>query len=328
MQLFSWDRQFLHRVCLLAAAAHTPPKNLGRRLEPLWGALLACGEEEVASAIFLPGDPVDAVARLKTPAPAEATLYLTLEPNARFDRLPPVTESIRRLGVKRVVIGMLDPAQRIRGEGKSTLERMGIEVVVADGEEARLAQELLEDYEKWLNKGLAVLRARVELKTVPSGSLNLQVATEGKGKKADAVLYRAGKVAEAVGAWQVVLDPESKERPADNRILYQPTESAGVRALPFLNGEPDLGALLRDLASLGILSVELGADPLLFRQALRSGLVDSVLAQFPESAGGRALSLVEKVQLFEGGDPMDLRLGGARLLDGEKRYLEARVELC
>lgn len=333
------DRVFLNRACELARAARVPPKKLGVRVEPVWAALVANGETEIASAAFSPGDPEDAVKVLIGPAAGmlgeSSTLYLTLEPKAGFDRLPPVTESIRRLGVKRVVVGTQDPAHRYKGEGTLTLERMGIEVVLADGEEARLAQHLLEDYSRWLTRGLAVLRARVQLHALPDGGdLNLSLTEESRlpANRSDAVLCMAGKKVNAGGAWLVVLDSEAWERPSEKTILYQGEESAmvpGARKLPFRDGAPDLGALLRDLASLGIISVELSGDASLFRQALASGLIESVLAQFPESTDSlHALSRIARVQMTDGGEPVELRLGGARLVDGQKRCLEANVELC
>ena len=237
--------------------------------------------------------------------------------------------------MKRVVVGTLDPAQRYRGEGTLTLERMGIEVVLADGEEARLAQHLLEDYSRWLNRGLSVLRARVQLHSLPGGGdLNLSMGEEARlpVNRSDAVLCMAGKKVAPGDSWLVVLDPEAWERPAEKTILYQGEDSAmvpGARKLAFRDGVPDLGALLRDLGSLGILSVELSGDAGLFRQALASGLIESVLAQFTESSDSlRALSLADRVHMTDGGDLVELRLGGARLVDEQKRCLEANVELC
>lgn len=330
------DRPLLVRACELASGVRRPPRKLGNRVEPVWSAVLASGEKELASAVFLPGDTDDAVKRLlETYQPVDhsqedVTLFLTLEPKAGFDRLPPVTESIRRLGVKRVVVGALDPAQRYRGEGSGTLERMGIEVVLADGEEARLAQQLLEDYSKFLSRGLSVVRARVQLQTVPDGIFDLKLAEEANPAAlvADAILCVAGKKVDTKDAWRVILDPENWERPADRTILYQSAESAlpGARTLAFKDGKPDLGALLRDLASLGIMSVELCGDATLFRQALEAGLIDSVLAQFPESGDGVwALPHVDRVRLNEGGEILELKLGGARLLDSQKNSLEAQI---
>jgi pyrimidine deaminase RibD-like protein len=322
--LNDFDRPHLTRAAELARSVRKPPRKLGLRVEPVWAAVLATGEREIASAAYRPGDTQDAIQPLLGQAEEGSTLYLTLEPKAGFDRLPPVTETIRRLGVKRVVLGTLDPSHRYRGEGQLTLERMGIEVVIADGEEARLAQQILDDYSKWL-RGVAVLSARVELKAVPDSLAQLKVADSAEVSRADAVLCTAGKTVNAGDSWLVVLDPQGWERPSEKKILYQSAEGlmvAGARKLPFRDGMPDLGALLRDLAALGIMSVELCGDTQLFRQALSAGLVDSVLAQFPGDSSW-VISQVDRVRLAD--EDLELRLGDARLLD--KQSLEARVAL-
>jgi|GEM_PF-6347252 len=327
------DRRFLMQAYKQAQEAARPPRRLGQRPEPAWSALLADGENGISSAIFSPGDQEDAVKKLlpgfdvsKHP---NATLYLTLEPKAGFDRLPPVTESVRRLGVNRVVIGTLDPAQRYRGEGSRTLEQGGVEVILADGEEARCCQYLIEDYSKWLSRGLAVLRAQVELAAEEDGSFDLKFNTTPRDLRTDALLCRAGGQRSVGEVWRVVLDPEGWERPAEQNILYQvspPVPGPGVRLLPMRDGVPDLGALLRDLGSLGFLSAELAGDPELFRLALRSGLIDSVMARFTqEDESLKALSHSGRVHMKDGGEPLDLKLNGARLVGGQ---LEARVELC
>ncbi len=327
------DRPFLLKAFEKAREASRPPQQLGLSPEPSWAAVVAANGQEIVSSAFSPGDAEDAVRKIlgkfEHIAHPEATLYLTLEPKAGFNRLPPVTESVRRLGVKRVVIGTLDPAQRYRGEGSRTLEQTGIEVVLADGEEARCCQHLLDDYAKWLQKGLAVLRAQVELASEPDGRLDLRFSG-ARALRADALICRAGgQKPETSDAWRVVIDPEGWERPADRTILYQtnpPKPGSGVRLLPLREGQPDLGAILRDLGSLGFLSAELAGDPDLFRLALRSNLIDSVTAHFSEENDSvRALSQLGRVTVSEGGDPLEIKLNGARLVGSE---LEARVELC
>ncbi|MGE3262610.1 MAG: hypothetical protein AB7K68_12585 [Bacteriovoracia bacterium] len=328
------DRVLLAQACRALEGARRPPERLTDQVEASWCALLAEGARSIGVEVFSGGDREDAVSRLveKAGEAKEPTLYLTLEPKATFARLPPVTESIRRLGVKRVVIGCLDPAQKLRGEGTTTLERMGVEVVLADGEEARLAQTLLDPYSKWLHKGVATLEARVELHPGTNG-VDLQFSQQDiLPSSVDAVIYRAGKVpAQPIGsAWQVVLDAEGWERPAPRRVLYQSNEAPqipGTRRLAFENGFPDLGALLRDLASLGLLTLELSDDPDLFRLALRFGLIENL--KFPADTV-QALARAEKVRFLQGGTPLELRFDNTRYseLSGPNRYLEARVELC
>src|SRR3990167_2220039 len=44
-----------------------------------------------------------------------ATLYITLEPCSSFGRTPPCTETIIKSGIRKVIIGMVDPNPKHRG---------------------------------------------------------------------------------------------------------------------------------------------------------------------------------------------------------------------
>jgi len=62
-------------------------------------------------------------------SPAGATLYVTLEPCCHYGKTPPCTEAIIGSGIKRVVIGSLDPNPLVSGKGVNILKEHGIEVV-------------------------------------------------------------------------------------------------------------------------------------------------------------------------------------------------------
>jgi diaminohydroxyphosphoribosylaminopyrimidine deaminase/5-amino-6-(5-phosphoribosylamino)uracil reductase len=66
-----------------------------------------------------------------------ATLYVTLEPCARFGRTPPCVDAIVGAGIARVVVGTDDPSQ----EGIERLRELGVEVEVANSWEARQQNE-------------------------------------------------------------------------------------------------------------------------------------------------------------------------------------------
>ncbi|MCZ6625451.1 MAG: bifunctional diaminohydroxyphosphoribosylaminopyrimidine deaminase/5-amino-6-(5-phosphoribosylamino)uracil reductase RibD [Deltaproteobacteria bacterium] len=59
-----------------------------------------------------------------------ATLVLNLEPCSHEGRTPPCTRSVIRSGVKRVVVGMVDPNPLVSGRGILRLKRAGIQVHV------------------------------------------------------------------------------------------------------------------------------------------------------------------------------------------------------
>jgi diaminohydroxyphosphoribosylaminopyrimidine deaminase / 5-amino-6-(5-phosphoribosylamino)uracil reductase len=57
-----------------------------------------------------------------------ATLYCTLEPCCHHGRTPPCTEAVIASGVRRVVIGALDPSRKVDGKGAAALRGAGIVV--------------------------------------------------------------------------------------------------------------------------------------------------------------------------------------------------------
>lgn len=57
-----------------------------------------------------------------------ATAYVTLEPCAHFGRTPPCADALIEAGIRRVVIGMVDPDPRVSGQGIARLRSAGMEV--------------------------------------------------------------------------------------------------------------------------------------------------------------------------------------------------------
>ncbi|MCW6037185.1 bifunctional diaminohydroxyphosphoribosylaminopyrimidine deaminase/5-amino-6-(5-phosphoribosylamino)uracil reductase RibD [Spirulina subsalsa FACHB-351] len=65
-----------------------------------------------------------------------ATLYVNLEPCNHQGRTPPCTQAILQGGIRKVVVGMIDPDPRVSGTGVETLQQAGLEVVVGVEEAA------------------------------------------------------------------------------------------------------------------------------------------------------------------------------------------------
>lgn len=57
----------------------------------------------------------------------DSTLYVTLEPCCHFGKTPPCVDEIIRRGIKRVVVGVLDPNPLVAGQGVKRLQDHGIE---------------------------------------------------------------------------------------------------------------------------------------------------------------------------------------------------------
>ena len=59
----------------------------------------------------------------------DGTIVVTLEPCCHQGLTPPCTEALIKAGLKRVVIGMVDPDPRVSGKGISRLKDSGLEVI-------------------------------------------------------------------------------------------------------------------------------------------------------------------------------------------------------
>ena len=77
----------------------------------------------------LPHAEIEALRSLASPALARgATLYVTLEPCSTQGRTPPCSDAILNAGIRRVVIGTLDPNSAHAGRAVGILQAAGVEV--------------------------------------------------------------------------------------------------------------------------------------------------------------------------------------------------------
>ncbi len=100
------------------------------------GYHVRCGEGHAEVNAFASVRPEDE-ALLK-----DATIYVSLEPCSHYGKTPPCADLIIKKGVRRVVVGCIDPFAEVQGRGIKKLKDAGIEVTVG----------VLEKECQWLNR--------------------------------------------------------------------------------------------------------------------------------------------------------------------------------
>lgn len=103
------------------------------RPNPPVGSVIVRGDEIVARGFTgRPGEHhAEAAALARVPAgldPAELTLFVTLEPCSFVRRTPSCALTLVTFGIRRVVVGTIDPHPRNRGRGLEILRSAGVQV--------------------------------------------------------------------------------------------------------------------------------------------------------------------------------------------------------
>ena len=108
------------------------------------GYHVRCGEGHAEVNAFASVKPED------EPLLGEATIYVSLEPCAHYGKTPPCADLIIKKGVKRVVVGCIDPFAEVKGRGIERIRQAGIEVTVG----------VLEKECQWLNRRFFTYHAK------------------------------------------------------------------------------------------------------------------------------------------------------------------------
>ena len=174
------------------------------RPNPPVGALVYKGSTQVGSGFHRKaGGPHAEIRALREAGSASqgGTLYATLEPCSTSGRTGPCTKTILESGIRRVVVGSVDPNPAHEGRGLTLLRRHG--VVVEKGVLKSECDELIEPFKKWIRDGtpfvtlklgmsldgrIADRRGRSKWITGPESRSHVQ----GLRRRSDAILVGAG----------------------------------------------------------------------------------------------------------------------------------------
>ena len=237
-----------------------------------------------------------------------STMYVTLEPCSHYGKTPPCADMIVRMGIPRVVVGSLDPNEKVSGRGVKRLRDAGVEVVTGVLEDEcralnvkfMTAHTLRRPYVmlKWACSADGFLDCdRTPADPAPRFSTPLSLAMMHRLRSEfDAILVGSETVVRDNPSLTVRLMPGHSPRPIvlDRRCRIDGSFMLGQNPETiFLRGESasSIPAMLDDLFSRGITSVMVEGGASVIKSFLDSGLWDCARIEIsPLSLGssGRA----------------------------------------
>jgi diaminohydroxyphosphoribosylaminopyrimidine deaminase/5-amino-6-(5-phosphoribosylamino)uracil reductase len=137
-----------------------------------------------------------------------ATLYVTLEPCSTHGRTPPCAEAIIAAGVKRVVVGAIDPNPKHAGKAFAILKCAGIKVLECDEDMTLACERLNEGFNHWIihRTPFVIVKAAMTLdgKLATASGESKWITSEDS--RAHAMELRRGADAVLVGVNTVMAD--------------------------------------------------------------------------------------------------------------------------
>jgi diaminohydroxyphosphoribosylaminopyrimidine deaminase/5-amino-6-(5-phosphoribosylamino)uracil reductase len=324
------DAAWMNRALLLAE------RGRGRTTpNPLVGAIVVSGADVVVGqgAHLDAGGPHAEIHALDMAGSLArgATLYCTLEPCCHTGRTGPCAPRVVDAGIARVVVAMVDPDPRVRGEGLALLRARGLDVV--DGVEEGRAARQNAPFVTWITarRPFVTLKAalsrdgfvgrpgervrltgaaadrffhrqRAEIDAIAVGSTTVQ---DDDPRLTARGAYRARPLTRVIVDWRGRVGPEARvfsTLDAGPVIMIVHRDAAARQREAFGDllergvtletfDHRSIGAMLGRLAERQILSLLVEGGPALQAAFFESGLVDRVQWVMTPRALGRGLPL-------------------------------------
>lgn len=174
---------------------------------------------------------------------SDATIYVTLEPCNHHGKTPPCTQAIIKHKLKHVVVGCLDPTDKVSGKGIARLKDAGINVTVIDSTECK---QLIKPFiaHNILKRPYIILKVAQSIdgyigrhdKEIKLTNQYTNVLTHKWRSEIDGIL---------VGTQTVLTDNPSlttRHYPGDNptRITFDNNQNIPISANLFTDGKPSI----------------------------------------------------------------------------------------
>jgi diaminohydroxyphosphoribosylaminopyrimidine deaminase/5-amino-6-(5-phosphoribosylamino)uracil reductase len=137
-----------------------------------------------------------------------AEMYVSLEPCSSTGRTPPCTSAILNAGIKKVVVGAIDPDSRHAGHGLDLLREHGVEVVLAPPELGERAARLNFIFNQYVITGrpLIALKLATSANGMVAERAGYPSRVTGDAARADVMHWRRLFPAICVGSGTVIAD--------------------------------------------------------------------------------------------------------------------------
>lgn len=293
-----YDEKYMRRALQLAQSSpfDTHPN-------PMVGAVIVCDDKIIGEGFHRRcGEPhaeVNAIASVSDQSLlSRSTIYVTLEPCSHYGKTPPCAQLIIDKAIPRVVIGAVDPFEKVAGRGIAMLQQAGIEVVsgVLDDECRKLNQHFFKAHTrrrpfitiKWAQSADGFLdckRSHNQPAYRFSNSATTML-THCQRAAHDAILttaatYLADTPSLIVRHWD---GPNPRRFIFDRsyRLSNSPTEETSsindsqIEGFTIISGDLTIEQLFTKLYDMNVTSVLVEAGPRFLQAIIDSGIYDAV----------------------------------------------------
>lgn len=215
---------------------------------------------------------VASVSGVDRPLLRESTIYVTLEPCSHFGKTPPCARLIIDTGIPRVVVGAVDPFEKVAGRGIAMLREAGVEVV-----SGVLAEESRQLNRRFFTAHI-LRRPYITLKWAQSadGFMDADRSTTSGGSPyrfstplTSLLVHRERALADAIVSTLATVEADGAR--LDTRLIAGPSPRRVI-----VDSHVDPEALMHRLYSQGTVSVLVEAGPRFLRSMLDASLWDEL----------------------------------------------------